>query len=473
MNPPEIIRLSEEMAGLDLGDARLNRRSRRLLETLSHHPDRSIPTACRGWAETKAAYRLFDHEAVTAQKLLEPHYRCTTERMMSHDTVLCIQDSTELDYTGKNDIEGLGTLNYEHRRGLYLHPTLAVTPDRLPLGLLDCWTWTRPFVDADKESVRWLEGYQRLCEAQQYLWEQAADTHLVYIADREGDLFPIYTEHRDQSDRGVHAADWLIRAQHDRRTAEGARLWASVEASVPLGSVEFVLPAARTESTAAATTATAALTPLRRGRRITQSLRALRVTLLPPEGHAERTPVEVTAILAREEHPAPGQAPIEWLLLTNLPVQTLEQAQEKLSWYLCRWQIEIYFRVLKSGCKIEELQLEKLERLEPALALYMLIAWRVLYLTMIGRDCPELPASLVFADEEWRAIYLVSTHRPPPDTPPSINEIIRMVAGFGGFLNRNADGMPGPQTIWIGLQRCKDFVLALEAQAAASESGCG
>lgn len=469
MSPPEIIRLSDEMAELDLGDERLNRRTRSLLETLAHHPERSIPTACRGWAETKAAYRLFDNEAVSAQKLLEPHYGCTVERMMGHDTVLCLQDSTELDYTGKDDIEGLGTLNYEHRRGLYLHPTLAVTPDRLPLGLLDCWTWTRPFVDADKESVRWLEGYQRLCETQQHLWEQAADTRLVYIADREGDLFPIYAEHRDQLGRGVHAADWLIRAQHDRRTASGARLWASVEAAAPLGSVEFVLPAARTQTTSAAS----ASAPLRRGRRITQSLRALRVTLRSPDEHATLAPVQVSAILAREENPAPGQTPIEWLLLTNLPVDTLEQAQQKLSWYLCRWQIEIYFRVLKSGCKVEEMQLEKLQRLEPALALYMLIAWRVLYLTMIGRDCPELPASLVFADEEWRAIYLVATHRPPPDTPPSINEIIRMVAGFGGFLNRTADGMPGPQTIWIGLQRCKDFVLALEAQAAARESGCG
>ena len=219
--------------------------------------------------------------------------------------------------------------------------------------------------------------------------------------------------------------------------------------SAPLGSVAFVLPTARP-----AATATGAATPSdhpRRGRRITQSLRALRVILLAPDGHAQRDPVEVTAILAREENPAPGQTPIEWLLLTNLPVQTLEQAQQKLSWYLCRWQIEIYFRVLKSGCKIEEMQLEKLQRLEPALALYRLIAWRVLYLTMIGRDCPELPASLLFADEEWRALYLVATHRLPPDTPPSINEIIRMVGGFGGFLNRKADGMPGPQTIWIGL----------------------
>jgi hypothetical protein len=467
MSPPEMIRLSEEMAELDLGDARLNRRACRLLETLSRHPDRSIPTACSGWAETKAAYRLFDNEEVAADKLLAPHIRCTVERMMGHDIVLCIQDSTELDYTGKNDIDGLGTLNYDTRRGLYLHPTLAVTPERLPLGLLDCWTWTRPFTDADKESVRWIEGYQRLCEDQQHIWEQAFDTRLVYVADREGDLFGLYADHQQRLAAGTQAADWLIRAQHDRRTADGHKLWTAVEASPELGRIEFALPAARPAQGAAAPAAAG------RGRRITQSLRAVRVTLMPPQEHAHQAPVEVTAILAREEDPALGQTPIEWLLLTNLPVESLEQAQEKLSWYLCRWQIEIYFRVLKSGCKIEELQLEKLQRLEPALALYMIIAWRVLYLTMIGRDCPELPASVVFEDEEWRAICIVATRKPPPDTPPTLAEIVRMVAGFGGFLNRKGDGMPGPKTIWIGLQRCKDFVLALEAQHEAQRSGSG
>ena len=99
--------------------------------------------------------------------------------MAHHDVVLCIQDTTEIDYTGKHDIEGLGPLNYEARRGLYLHPTLAVTPERLPLGILDSWSWTRPLEGADRESVRWIEGYQRLCEAQQHLWEQAFDTRLV------------------------------------------------------------------------------------------------------------------------------------------------------------------------------------------------------------------------------------------------------------------------------------------------------
>ena len=154
----------------------------------------SIPTACGGWPETKAAYRLFDHEQVDGQKILEPHYTCSEERIRQHPIVLCIQDTTELDYTGKGDIEGLGPLNYETRKGLYLHPTLAVTPDRLCLGVLDAWilvrepgslgkidTSTAPI--EEKESVRWLEGYQRTCELQ----ESVPGTQLIYVADREAD----------------------------------------------------------------------------------------------------------------------------------------------------------------------------------------------------------------------------------------------------------------------------------------------
>lgn len=456
MSTPGFIRLSDELSDLDLGDARLNRRACALVESLAQHPEKSIPAACGGWHETKAAYRLFDSEQVTAQALLEPHQKCTVERMMAHPTVLCIQDTTEIDYTGKNDIQGLGSLNYETRRGLYLHPTLAVTPERLPLGIFDCWTWTRPLEEC-KESLRWLEGYQRLCEAQQYLWEQAFDTKLVYLADREADLFEIYAEHQRRLSSQEQAADWLIRARHDRNTETGEKLWSKVAATAELGRVEFDLPASKT----------------RKGRKIVQSLQVARVTLSAPQAHAEIQPIEVTALLAREIDPPHGETPIEWKLLTNLEVTNLDQAEQMLAWYLCRWQVEILFRILKSGCKIEALQLEKLERLEPAILLYLLIAWRVLFFTMVGRECPELPCNLVFDDDEWKAVYIVSRKKPPPDTPPTLNEMIRMIAAFGGFLNRAADGLPGPQTIWIGLQRTKDFALAIQSVRRAYNPGCG
>ena len=187
---------------------------------------------------------------------------------------------------------------------------------------------------------------------------------------------------------------------------------------------------------------------------------------LPAPRRPDRTlpDVQISAILATEPQPPAGEAPVEWLLLTNLPVETPEQALEKLQWYLCRWQIEVFFRILKSGCRIEKLQLEKIERLEPALAFYMIVAWRVLFLTMLGRECPEMPCDAVFDTAEWQAGYIVTERRAPPDTPPSLATMVRKVAGLGGFLNRKSDGFPGPQTLWIGIQRAADFVMAMDAQ---------
>jgi hypothetical protein len=455
--------LAAELAGIDLGDRRLNRRAEVLLEQLGNKPSVSIPAACGGWAETRAAYRLFDHAAVTAEQILAPHIARTIERLGEHPRVLCLQDTSELDYTGKSDIQGLGPLNYETRRGLLLHPTLAVTPDRLALGLLHVHSWVREpgslGQDKDprrpleeKESVRWVDGFARVNDLAERLFESG--TRLTYVADREGDIYDTFVE-APCPERG---ADWLIRGQQDRKLTNGQTLRQALDAAPVLTETTFDQPGGNGRS----------------ARKVHQQIRVARLPLKPPPRPGRKLPeVEITAILATEPHPPAGEAPVEWLLLTNLPVDTPEQALEKLSWYLCRWQIEIYFRILKSGCRIEELQLQKLERLEPALAFYMIIAWRVLFLTVLGRECPEMPCDVVFDTDEWQAIYLVSERKSPPATPPSLDRMIRMVAGFGGFLNRKGDGFPGPQTLWIGLQRAADFVLALDAQRSASEGSCG
>lgn len=455
----------EELQGIDLGDERLNRRAKQVLRRLGDKPSVSIPAACGGWNETRGAYRLFDHHKVTAQQVLQPHYQASEQRIRAQPIVFCIQDTSELDFTTKSDIKGLGPLNYEARQGLYLHPTIALTPERHCLGVIDCWTWAREpgslGEDKDeqrpieeKESIRWLQGYRGVCELQR----RTPDTQLIYMADREADIYEVFAEHALIESRGERAAAWLIRAEYDRKLVDDTTLRKAIESAPVLDYVEFDLPG----------------NDQRKARRVVQSLRAARVTLKAPYRKGHRLPdVQVSVLLGREHNPPPGEDPVEWLLLTSLPVETVEQAIAKLSWYLCRWQIEIYFRILKSGCKIEELQLEKLERLEPALALYMIIAWRVLYLTMLGRDCPELPCNVVFADEEWQAVYIVAKRQPPPPTTPSLDEMVRMIASFGGFLNRKRDGYPGPQTLWIGLQRSRDFVLTVEAMRASQKSSCG
>jgi hypothetical protein len=269
-----------------------------------------------------------------------------------------------------------------------------------------------------------------------------SQTRLVYVADRESDLFELFEE--GQSGK----ASWLIRANQDRALVGGGHLWQTLRAAQVVGLLEFDLPANAQHAQ----------------RHVTQAVRVARVKLKPPYRPDKKLPaLEVTAILAREEQPPPGVEPIEWLLLTNLAVESAEEAREKVQWYVCRWQIEIYFRILKSGCRVEDLQLQQRHRLEVALAFYMIVAWRVLYLIMLGRLLPDLSCEVVLAPEEWKAVYLVTLKKQPPSQPPPLQEILVMIARLGGFLARKGDGHPGPKALWIGLQRTRDFVLALNA----------
>jgi hypothetical protein len=452
--------VENELGKASLGDQRLTTRAKTLLERLVSQPSASLPTACRGWDETQAAYRFFDNAKVTDAKVLAPHREATQRRMAEHDVVLCLQDTTELDYSGQTQTQGLGPLSYENQLGLHLHPTLAVTPERLCLGVLDTFVWARTEEgygksDArkkksieEKESIRWIDGYRNVCR----ISAELANTQCVYIADRESDIYELFIEGEKQS----HQADWLIRATQDRRVLDEMKISEALAHTQALGEIEFNLPPSHQ----------------RKQKRVKQTLKSCRVTLHPPQRTGNKlNPVEITVLLAQERDPPTGEEPVTWILLTNLQVTSLEQAIEKIQWYLCRWQIEIYFRILKSGCKVEKLQLEHIDRLRPALALYMIVAWRVLYLTMLGRECPDLPCDLVFEAEEWQAIYIVTHRKSPPEKPPTINTMIRMMAGYGGFLGRKHDGEPGPQTMWIGLQRARDFVLAFQAQNEIRKSG--
>ncbi len=452
----------EEMGTVNLGDERLKRRVAQVLEQLGDKPTPSIPTACKGWAETLAAYRLFDNDKVTMEKVLAAHEQATVVRMGQEPVVLCIEDTTEVDYSDKKETEGLGPLTHEARHGLLLHPTLAVTPDRVPLGCLRGLAWTRdPKLHGkkkergraieEKESFRWIEGYRRVSK----LAADMPQSQLVYVADRESDIYDLFVEAQTVQGR---RADLLIRAAHDRKLFKGGTLWEEAEKSPALGIVEFDLVKRNKRSTRDTRDD-------RPGRRVTQTLHAVRVQLKAPGRNGEKLPdVEVTVILAKEENPPPGLDPVDWILLTTRFVTTFDEAAQMMQWYLCRWQIEVFFHILKNGCKIEKLQLEHVDRLKPAIALYMIIAWRVLYLTMLGRKCPNLSCNAVFDTEEWQAAYIVTKRASPPKEPPRLDEMVKMIASYGGYLNRKGDGEPGPKTLWIGLQRIRDFVIGINAQ---------
>jgi Transposase Tn5 dimerisation domain len=302
----------------------------------------------------------------------------------------------------------------------------------------------------EKESIRWRNGYEQASSLQQSI----PQSRIVYVADREADFFELLAAAAGGVTNAAPKAGFVIRSQHDRALDSDKSLRATLARAPVLGEVSFDIPGKGT----------------RKARTVTQQLRARRVRIKAPKHLKSETPVEVTAVYAVERNPPKGQNPVAWLLLTSEPVTTDQDAATIVRWYLCRWQIEIFFRVLKSGCKVEELQLQHAERIEIALAFYCIVAWRVLWLTMLGRSCPEIDCDAVFETEEWQAAYIIKNRQAPPDKPPDLATMISIIASFGGFLGRKGDGFPGPKSLWIGLQRVQDFAAGIAYQKAINDS---
>ena len=254
------------------------------MDSLAAQPTASIPLAAAGWAETKACYRLLANDHVEPLKILDCHADKSVARAGAYPVVLCWQDTTELDFSSQLGIAGLGRLNDEARQGMYVHPTLMVTPEGQALGVIDAWTWTRKAKgEADiKESQRWIEGYSIVADRAQ----SQPNTRFVYVADREGDIHELMEEAR----RRDYAADYLIRAKHNRKLVSGEKLWDSVASQESLGHIEFILEA----------------TPQRKARKVTQTLTTQRVALPKKKG---KEALEVTIILAIEENPPAGVEP--------------------------------------------------------------------------------------------------------------------------------------------------------------------
>jgi hypothetical protein len=256
------------------------------------------------------------------------------------------------------------------------------------------------------------------------------------VADRGADIAALMARARDRG----HPADGLIRSPHHRALPEGGKRWASVTAGVPLGEVRFTLPSR----------------PGQKAREVRQQMWAKRVEL----SDAKRGRVAATCIVAREGDAPAGVKPLEGRLLTHREADTFERAAELIDGYRARWDMERFFDLLKNGCRVEALQLSTRERLERALALWMVVAWRMARLMRLGRPCPELDAARVFEWEEWEAAFILNK-KPVPTTPPRLNEGVRRVARLGGFLARQGDGKPGAKTLWQGLQRVMDFAAGL------------
>jgi len=440
---------AEEFGAASLGDRRLVQRLLSLARDCYARPQAQLPQACGSRAKTKAAYRFLDHPRITMRSLLAPHYEATARRAAEQSVVLAVQDSSSLNYSAHPATEGLGPLNTRADRsiGLWMHDTLALTPEGVPLGLVDVQVWARdPATQGkresrharpleDKESAKWLASF----EAASALQQRCPHSRIVSVGDREADVYELFVAAAQQPE----GAGVLVRAERTRRmTRDHGSLWAFM-ARQPLAGIEHLQVPRRGRQGA---------------RQACMELRFASVLLKPPKRKPGLADVPICAVWTREVDPPAGVKPLEWMLLTNVAVDTPEQARERLAWYAARWQIEVYHRTLKSGCRIEERQLGSATRIEACLAIDLVVAWRILHLTRLGREVPEVPCTVFFEDAEWKALVVrVEQTRNLPASPPSLREAVRMVASLGGFLGRKADGEPGTKSLWLGLQRLDDI----------------
>lgn len=439
---------TQEIDGVSLGDKRLNKRAAETLAKLGKHPSGSIPQGCDEWADTKATYELFKNEKVTAEELRQPHQKRTWERVRQQKCVLAVQDTSYLDYTHFKKMEGLGSIGTKEQnmRGIVMHHTLAVTPDGVPLGNLHQMLWVRSdevqlLTAAEKknrpieqkESYKWIESLRAIYE------DRPQDTQIVSVSDAESDVYELLVEAKKLG------ADYLIRAAQDRSVMEPE-----------VGTIKTVVSSRQVKADLIIEVSAKKNEPKRKA---TVSVRYRKVKLKAPKrpGQEPLPALIVYAILIREESPPADMTPVEWLLLTNVPVNNVQDALERVEWYCQRWQIEIFFKILKSGCRIEHRRLKNFTRLQPCIALFSMIAWRIHWLTNVQRIEPTSPCTTVLADHEWRALYALATRlATEPSEVPTVEQIVIWIAQLGGFLNRKGDGYPGVTVIWRGWQRFQD-----------------
>jgi Transposase DNA-binding/Transposase Tn5 dimerisation domain/Transposase DDE domain len=467
----------DELRTADLKDKRLDQRFWLLLDQLGAHPTASIPAACGGWAETAAAYRFFDNDNVDLDSVLKPHLDATRIRISAQPVVLVITDTTELDLTRPHEqVEGTGPLDGNSRRGVFLHITHAFAPDGTPLGTIEAITWARaddkpPNATKtraeraaepieDKESHRWLDSL-RLARAEA---SRHPGTRLVWLADSEADIYEVIAE----ASAEPQVIDFVVRACQDRALvdATGAEASNSVD---HLRNEVLKTPVLYTQDIKVRGREPKVASDDRRRRQPRQSrtaqveVRATQVTLRAPWRSDRKLPdVTVNAVLVTEVNPPDGDVPVEWLLLTSLPIDTLDGVHLIVQYYCTRWMVEIFFRVLKSGCRVEERRFKHIDNFLPCLGIYMIVGWRVLMVCRLGRSCPEISCEAIFTPTEWKSVYQVVRRQSPPPQPPRLQEMVRMVAQLGGYINRKRQDEPGPQTVWLGMQRMHDIALCWE-----------
>ena len=462
---------ANELGGAPLGDKRLSARLVKSAVLLASCPGHAF-TGAPDRAAVKGYYRLIDHpdkSQVTPERIVAPHRARTIERMRAQDTVLCIQDGTDLNFATRPGCEGLSIIGRNQTSaqtlGLHLHATLAVNGAGLPLGVLRCGFdeppageaapeadpgkggeassghlgATQKTDDSMRKTRRWLDGLRDVAEAASHVPRK---TRVLSVMDREADCFELF-----DAQRRIGRVDVLVRARHDRRLGAGvAKLFATLRNAPADGPVEIEMARVTARPKASRKSAR----PGRSARLARAAVHYRELTL--PSTVKGLAPVTLWAVHVRETAPPEREKPLEWLLLTSLCVENLETALEIVGHYLRRWRVEDFFRVLKSGCRAEHLGFHSAGRLHRALTIQAVIAWRLMLMTLLGREVPECDAEWLFSDIELRFLTDYAADAALP-APRSLAGAVLLVALLGGYQNRKHDPPPGHQILWRGYER--------------------
>jgi hypothetical protein len=425
---------------LDFGDIRRDERFVTIINNISSQPGASIPRQNKKWYDTKATYEFFKNEDVNLEALKKTMMLYGAQKVSDETEVLIAHDISNISY---NDLqaEGLGYLDNKEGRGILCYSSLAATTEGLPLSLLYQHTWTRPLEELgksqkrkqlsfeDKETYRWYEGMSKV---NQLLGEK---THKIHIADREADVYELFF-HSFESN-----TDLLIRARHNRQLNNGSHLWDNIAQQPVAATVNLDIPDKTGKKKMA----------------VEVEVKYHEVEILRPANNKySYESVTLTAIEVKEKN-VKGKQPeaiVHWKLLTTLEIKSLTEALQCVKWYTYRWLIERFHYVLKSGTKIEELQLKDAVSLQKAIAVYSMAAFRVMQLVYESRHHPEVSCEVVLTKAQWQTLYmLIHGSNQIPRQPPSLQQAVMWIGSLGGHLGRKSDGPPGLKTVWQGYQQ--------------------
>jgi len=432
----------QEMRGAKVWDPRCRKTLISACHVLAEHAEIAFSRALG--SQRKAVSRIFHHETTSAHDLLAGHFRATSLRCQNHDFILVASDTTSCDFTSHKAVEGLGSISsLPHQKGFFVHSALALSCKGVPLGLLHQHSWVRESPSSSEEDA--LPDTRTFAEKESYKWvealrgvEAALPPHqkALLIQDREADIFAFFAAPRREG------LDLLVRATHPRRIAvtgvlQSPTLFKAVAAAPVLATKTVSLPAR----------------PGQKARQAHLTLRVFAVSLLAPH-NGTAPPVPLYVVRASEETPPEGvKEPIEWVLLTTLVVSDAATALAVVGYYALRWRIERFHYVLKSGCRLERLQMETFVTLRKAVSLYSIVAWHLLHLMYLSREVPDAPPWEALSATE-RTVLERATGKPLH----TMQEVVVAVARLAGFVPVPSAPDPGVKSLWLGFRKLHDLV---------------